>query len=89
MKSRKLAKFDKDFKKLDRQNQQRAAKKLREFLEDTERPSFSVKKMKGHEDIWEAHVTMRIVFTFEWGEIDGERGVIFRRIGGHDIYENP
>jgi hypothetical protein len=27
--------------------------------------------------------------TWEWIEIDGERGVRWRRVGTHDIFSNP
>jgi hypothetical protein len=47
--------------------------------------------MKGHEDIWEGHITLDYVFTMEWGtdEQTGEQLAIFRRIGKHEIYKNP
>lgn len=27
--------------------------------------------------------------TFEWRDFDGERGIFWRRVGGHDIFKEP
>jgi hypothetical protein len=27
--------------------------------------------------------------TFEWRNFDGERGIFWRRVGGHDIFKEP
>ena len=51
---------------------------------------FRIKKMQGHTNIWEGHIRIDICFTFHF-EIDEERekNCIFRRIGSHQIYNNP
>ena len=53
-------------------------------------PSLRIKPMKGFSGVWEGHVTRGYVFTFH--RIEDESGEIifeFRKIGKHDIYENP
>lgn len=47
--------------------------------------------MQGYENRWEGHITREYVFTFE-ETIDNETDepvILFRRIGTHDIYDNP
>lgn len=53
--------------------------------------SLRIKPMQGYPGIWEGHVTRGYVFTFH-REVDNETGEIvfvFRKIGKHDIYDNP
>jgi mRNA-degrading endonuclease YafQ of YafQ-DinJ toxin-antitoxin module len=54
-------------------------------------PSLRIRKMQGHIDIWEGHITLQYVFTFhiEQDPDTGERVYIFRNIGTHDIYRQP
>jgi len=54
-------------------------------------PSLRIRKMQGHAGIWEGHVTLQYVFTFQI-EHDSETGetlYVFRNIGTHDIYRRP
>jgi len=54
-------------------------------------PSLRVRKMEGHQGIWEGHVTLQYVFTFHI-EDDAETGdtvYVFRNVGTHDIYRRP
>lgn len=51
-----------------------------------------VKRVRGAEGIWE----MTWSFsgpdgraTFEWVEIGAERGIRWRRVGGHEIFHDP
>lgn len=50
-----------------------------------------IKKMQGHDNIWEGHVRGdNFCFTFHYEKTDdGERVCFFRRVGTHDIYKNP
>lgn len=77
--------FEKDFRKLPSDIIERFEKQLGFFLSDTFHPSLQSKKMQGRIDIWEARITKGYRFTF-WR--DGET-VILRRIGTHDILQNP
>jgi mRNA-degrading endonuclease RelE of RelBE toxin-antitoxin system len=72
-----------------------AAKEKFKFFKDNPfypyHPSLRIKQMKGYPGIWEGHVTRGYVFTFH-KETDNETGEIifvFRKIGKHDIYDNP
>jgi mRNA-degrading endonuclease YafQ of YafQ-DinJ toxin-antitoxin module len=54
-------------------------------------PSLRINILKGSDNIWEGHVTKECVFTFHM-ETDDKTGMAvirFRRIGSHDIYDNP
>jgi mRNA-degrading endonuclease YafQ of YafQ-DinJ toxin-antitoxin module len=54
-------------------------------------PSLRMRKMRGHLNIWEGHVTMDIVFTLhiERDPQSGETIYLFRNIGTHEIYRKP
>ncbi len=54
-------------------------------------PSLRIRKMQGHPDIWEGHITRQYVFTFhvETDPDTGETIYVFRNIGTHEIYRNP
>ncbi len=54
-------------------------------------PSLRVRKMQGHPNIWEGHVTLQYVFTFhiEQDAETDETIYIFRNIGTHEIYRQP
>jgi hypothetical protein len=55
------------------------------------RKGLRVKKMSGHEDIWEMTWADDGRATFEYGDPvqEGELHIIWRRIGTHDIFERP
>lgn len=90
MKLLRTPQFDKDLRRLSPQDRQRALRKLEQFRENPDHPSFRKKKMLGWNDIWEAHISERCVFTFQWGEpVDDEPVVLLRRIGRHDVYKSP
>jgi mRNA-degrading endonuclease YafQ of YafQ-DinJ toxin-antitoxin module len=91
MKYQRGQQFKKDYKALPAELQEAARKSFALFQQDTRHPSLRVKKMQGHDDIWEGHVTRGCVFTFHW-ESDpdtGEQIAVFRRIGTHAIYDKP
>ncbi|MBK9093866.1 MAG: hypothetical protein WAW03_02575 [Anaerolineae bacterium] len=54
-------------------------------------PALRIRKMQGHSDIWEGHITLQYVFTFhiEQDPQTGELIYVFRNIGTHDIYRRP
>ncbi len=54
-------------------------------------PSLRIKPMKGYKGMFEGHITLSYVFTFhkETDSKTGETIVVFRRIGKHEIYNNP
>jgi len=68
---------------------------FRRFQEGAEHPPFHpslrIRKMQGHPDIWEGHITQQYVFTFhiEQDPQSGELIYVFRNIGTHEIYRRP
>lgn len=54
-------------------------------------PSLRIRKMQGHADIWEGHITLQDVFTFhiEHDPDTGEIIYVFRNIGTHGVYRRP
>jgi hypothetical protein len=55
------------------------------------RPGLRVKKMKGHENIWEMTWAADGRATFSYAEPvkPGQPHVIWRRIGTHEIFKEP
>jgi len=74
---------------------QRARRAFRLFQQGAQSPPFQpslrIRKMKGHANIWEGHITMQYVFTYhiEKDPNSGELIYVFRHIGTHDIYRHP
>ena len=78
--------FEKCHKKLPNHVQELFAEKIKLLVSSKlTHPSLRVKKMQGTKSIWEASITMNYRFTFEL--IEG--GILLRRIGTHDILNNP
>lgn len=77
--------FKKDFKGLSVEVQERAFKTIRLFVSDSRHPSLHAKKMEGVSDIWEMRVSDNYRITFQYIE----EGVLFRRVGAHDILRTP
>jgi hypothetical protein len=55
------------------------------------RPSLRVKRVVTHPGVWEISWAADGRATFNYGDevIPGERHIIWRRIGTHDIFDNP
>jgi mRNA-degrading endonuclease RelE of RelBE toxin-antitoxin system len=91
MKYRRTHRFKSDFERLPRHIQKITREKFDLFRSDPRHPFLRLKKMKGHDRIWEGHITEGYVFTLEWDQDPqtGEDIAVFRRIGRHDIYDTP
>ena len=89
MKTRMSETFRRDLSLLPKEVQQQAREKHKLFVENPNHPSLRIRKMQGHPDVWEGHVTLSVVFTFQWIDEEGETIAFFRRIGYHDIYDKP
>ena len=90
MKYRRLRAFKRDLDELPAEIRELVTSKFRLFQDDPGHPSLRVKKMKGHEGVWEGHITEGYVFTFHYDtDESGEQVAVFRRIGSHDIYRKP
>jgi len=77
--------FDRDYAGLPDLIKEQADKQLSFFLGNPHHPSLRIKKIKGHEKIWEGRVTKNYRFTLQ---IEGET-YILRRIGTHNILKTP
>lgn len=78
--------FKKCFKRLPDEIQKIFLKKLKLLIQSRlTHPSLRIKKMQGTEGIWEASLTMNYRMTFEL--IEG--GIFLRKIGTHDILNQP
>ena len=77
--------FKKDYQKLPQQIQKRVDKQLGFLLKDPSHPSLACKKMKDPRGIWELRVTYNYRLTFQ----KIEDVYILRRVGTHQILENP
>jgi hypothetical protein len=95
MKYRALQTFWEAYARLVPDVRDRARRAFRLFQQGAENPPFHpslrIRKMQGHPDIWEGHITQQYVFTFhtEQDPKTGERIYVFRNIGTHDIYRQP
>lgn len=78
--------FKKCFKKLPREIQELFSEKIRLLVSSKlTHPSLRIKKMNGTDQIWEGSITMNYRFTFEL--IEG--GIFLRKIGTHNVLNNP
>lgn len=77
--------FRKCYKKLSKKIQKVTDQKLKLFVDNPWHPSLRVHKIKKTKDIWEASITQNYRFTFQI-----ENNIcILRKVGGHNIIENP
>jgi hypothetical protein len=55
------------------------------------RPSLRVKRVVTHPGVWEIRWAADGRATFNYGDevIPGERHILWRRIGTHEIFDNP
>lgn len=83
--------FTECFRKLPKPTQKLIEEKLRLLEQNPNHPSFRLKRLQGfkREDIWEGHFSIRVVFTFTWTYEGSEKIMLFLKVGGHDIYNNP
>ncbi len=76
--------FKKNFKTLPRDAQNRFEEKLDLFLQNPRHPSLNIHRYHGHDDVWEAYISMQYRFTFS---ITPD-SIIFRNIGPHRIIDS-
>jgi hypothetical protein len=92
----KYPRFSQDYGKLSREDRDRFKKSVSAFVEDLAegrppRPGLRVKKVQGAEGIFEMTWAPDGRATWEYGveRISGEPHINWRRIGTHDIFDNP
>lgn len=78
--------FYQDLDELPDQIRQKVFSKLELFQQNTNHNSLRVKKIKGTDFIWEMSINMQYRLTFQW---KNDTTVILRRVGTHDILQNP
>lgn len=94
MQYRRTRTFKKDYEKLPEDIKEIVREKF-DLLQNNPsppyHPSLRIKPMRGWDGIFEGHITSRYVFTFhkDTDPKTGETVFVFRKIGGHDVYENP
>ena len=88
--------FRHDWKHLNRRQKRAFLTAMQEFAHDLDagdlRASLRVKPMSDHPGIWEMTwegADGRATFRYGRERIAGKRHVIWRRIGGHDIFQEP
>lgn len=102
MKFETTARFDGDYRRLGKDEQERFRSALAEFIpaaeRRVERPTspwpkrLRVKSVEGAPGIWEMTWSFSgpdCRATFEWASIAGEPGIRWRRIGDHAIFPQP
>lgn len=84
------ARYNRDFFRLEKPIAKMVERKLALFQEGPRHPSLRVKKLRGHEGIWELSLTEQYRVTFEWAKVKGEERIaILRRVGTHDVLKAP
>ena len=77
--------FKRDYKGLPENIQEQTDKQIMHLPDNPKHPSLHIKKMEGHESVWEARVTKGYRMTFQ---IDGDT-YLLRRVGTHSILKRP
>jgi mRNA-degrading endonuclease YafQ of YafQ-DinJ toxin-antitoxin module len=95
MRFRRTRRFHDDFKKLETRDQNYILESFPSLSKALQGDvnlyqKFRIKQMQGWPGIWEGHVKIYLCFTFHYETAeDGEKICFFRRVGTHDIYDNP
>lgn len=90
-----LPAFLRDLKSLTPEQRRAFELAVRHFVDDLKKGKFRkglrVKKMSGHEDVWEMTWADDGRATFQYGAqvVEGEQHVVWRRIGTHGIFKQP
>lgn len=92
-----LARFDREFRRLSRELQRAFLKMLPTFIDALRvsppafPPSLRIKRVQGTEGVWEISFAPDGRATFEYGPevTPGEPHVIWRRIGDHSVLADP
>lgn len=90
-----LPRFDKDLARLSPEERDRFAEAVARFVEDLRRGRFRaglrVKRIQGAPGIFEMTWAPDGRATFEYGDeiTPGEPHIVWRRVGGHDIFGKP
>jgi mRNA-degrading endonuclease RelE of RelBE toxin-antitoxin system len=84
------ASFQKDYRSLSGQDQDRVDRALTLLDLDWHHPGLHVKKVRGVTDVWEARISESHRLTFQiTGKQHGHDVCILRRVGTHAILKKP
>lgn len=75
--------FKRDYHDLPESIQKQIDEQIIRLLENPKHPSLRIRKMEGHQTIWEARITARYRITFQ---INGDT-YLLRRAGTHAIFK--
>ncbi len=88
--------FGQDYAKLTPAERAAFVRAVHKFVEDLRRgegfrSGLRVKRVQGTDDIWEMTWADDGRATFQYGEelAEGEPHIIWRAIGGHEVFRNP
>jgi hypothetical protein len=87
--------FRRDFQRLLPDQREAFMSAVAKLVEDLRRGAFRkglrIKRVQAHEGVWEMTWAPDGRATFEYGPSvrPGDHHVIWRRIGGHEIFDNP
>ncbi|MPZ14014.1 MAG: hypothetical protein GEU73_06255 [Chloroflexi bacterium] len=77
--------FDRDYARLPEAVKDRVDKQLALLLANPRHPSLGFKRVRGTDGIWEVRITRSHRLTLELAE----QTCILRRVGSHDILDQP
>lgn len=90
------ARFWQDYDRLTLAQQQRFRRAAQRFAQDVDtgsiRASLRVKPLVNHRGIWELTwegSDGRATFSYGPEQVPGKRHIVWRRIGGHEIFQEP
>ncbi len=82
---RRTERFKRAFQALPRPIHAKVAKAFELFARDPQHPSLGIKKIKGHQDIWEGRTDRHYRFTFHYEKKKGKQAIcVFRNVDSHD-----
>ena len=84
------SRFAKRYHDLDTADQARVDRALELLDANWKHPSLHVKKVQGHEGVWEARVSQALRMTFQIeGKFQGLNVCVLRTVGPHSILKSP
>jgi mRNA-degrading endonuclease RelE of RelBE toxin-antitoxin system len=82
MKFRLTRSYERGYKKLSTQNQNRVDEALTTLAKNPDHPSLNIEKVAGNKNIWSIRATQKLRITFEReGDV-----IILRKVGSHEVY---
>lgn len=86
-----LGRFEKAYRRLSQQDQERVRVALGRFASNPLHPSLNIEKIA--DDIWSFRVSGRLRCTFEFRgdltEVQQAKSIELRNVGDHSVYKSP